>query len=276
MTLRKFIITSSLVLFSSLGWSQSDMDVVTIETSDKQYYRGELFRITSDSIFIYGNESQVKGFAKSNIMNLYKGVSLNSEIQNVSEPFYVSTARNNGKGNNYYKNYFLFGNNFSYGVRDNLDLTFGFEFISLINENGTLLPVIQLGVNYGSSISESVSVGLSTKIMFNEQGGLIFASVPVTFGGERSNFTFAPTLGLVTEVDNPLLIPMVNWNMALGKKTRLVTDAMLLEKYLVGTSMIEYTFNNGYSMLVGILFSEEIILPNFSFVIPFGKWKNRT
>ncbi|MFT4536329.1 MAG: hypothetical protein ACI9P5_003705 [Saprospiraceae bacterium] len=276
MILRKFIIAASLVLLSSFGWSQTQMDSVTITAIDNQKYYGELCRITNDSIFVYVEESQLKGFAKTDLLDFHEGISLYSEIQNVSEPYYVSTARNNGKGNNYYKNYFLFGNNFSYGVKDNLDLSFGFEFISLISENGAFLPVIQLGVNYGKPINESVSIGFSNKIMFNEKGGLIFTSVLVTFGGKRSNFTFAPTIGIISDEDNPLFIPMINWNVALGRKTRFVTDAMIISKYLVGTSMIEYTFKNGHSVLFGVLYSSEFVLPNFSFSIPFGKWNKKS
>ncbi len=276
MILRKFIIATSLALLSSFGWSQTEIDSVTIKTLDNQHYYGELFRITADSIFVYVEESHLKGFAKADLLGFYKGISLYSEIQNVSEPYYVSTARNNGKGNNYYKNYFLFGNNISYGVKDNLDLTFGFEFISLISQNGAFLPIIQLGVNYGKPINESVSIGFSNKIMFNEKGGLIFASVPVTFGGKRSNFTFAPTIGMISDDDNPLFIPMINWNVALSRKTRLVTDAMIINEYLVGTSMIEYTFKNGHSLLFGVLYSNDFVFPNFSFSIPFGKWKKKS
>ncbi len=255
------------------GWSQIDTTEVSIRTLDKRYYDGELFKITNDSVYLYGKENQILGFLKSNIEYFYNGSSLISEMQNVNEPFYVSTARNNGKGNNYYKNYFLFGNNFSYGLKDNLDFSLGFEFISIISGNGAILPVMQLGLSYGRPISESFSIGLSTKVLFNDDGGTILASIPFTFGGKRSNFTFSPTVGFVTEEDEPLLVILMNWNIVLGRKTRLVTDAMIIKYSQVGTAMIEYTFSSGNSFLGGMIVSNDFIVPNFSFVIPFGKWK---
>lgn len=255
------------------GWGQIEGEKVSIKTLDNHHYHGKLHKITTDSVYLYGKDNQILAFTKSNIEVFYNGGFSISDVQNVNEPFFVSTARNNGKGNNYYKNYFLFGNNFSYGLKDNLDFSFGFEFISIIDGNGAILPVMQLGLSYGKPISESFSIGLSTKVMFNDNGGLVMGSVPFTFGGKRSNFTFSPTVGFITEEDNPVFIPLINWNLALGRKTRLVTDAMFIADGQVATAMIEYTFRRGNSFLGGLIVSNDFVAPNFSFVIAFGKWK---
>lgn len=274
MNLYKPFLVFSLLLFSVSVMCQQDIELITIKTLDKSIFQGELDKITTDSVFIFNKERQKMGFAKSNILELTRGISLGPEVVNLSEPYYIPTAYNNGKGNHYYKNYFLFGQNFSYGARDNLDITFGFELISILADNGNTIPIIQIGINYGGEISESVRIGFSTKVMFNDQGGLIMMSVPITIGGSRNNFTISPIVALVTDADNPVYIPAFNWSLGLGKRTRLVTDAIYADEVLLGTSLLEYTFNNGYSALGGVILSNEFdIIPNFGFVIPFGKWK---
>jgi len=254
--------------------SQSlDQELVNIKTDDKQVFVGKLISITSDSITIENENLGIITLAKSNISILNYGHDFNQN--NSSEPFFIPTAIPNGRDNHYYRNYALFGQNFSFGLNDNLDVSFGFEllsiFIPVFTGDGPTWPLMQLAAKYSGEISKNLHVGISTKVLFNDNGGGILTSVPITVGGLRTNFTFAPTFSQELGEDNRDFASLFNFNIALSNKIRLVTDGIYVDGSLLATSLIEIRLKNNILLQPGIIYSNEFnIVPNFSFTIPFS------
>lgn len=275
MYLHKIIsILSFLVGFAYISLGQDDFEYFTLKTLDNEKYIGEVYKITNDSIFLYGYDYEIIGFAITNTKSFTIGIVIEEEYKYLGEPYFIPTALNNGKGNHYYKNYLLFGHNIGYGVNDNLDLTFGFETYSIFFGDNTRRPLFQMGINYNDDISESARAGISAKMIFQDQTRLILGSVPLTIVGSKYNLTFSPSLLWEVNFDFPEFVPMLNWTLDIGKNSRFITDLAYMDQIILGVSMIEHTFNKKFSILVGISFSNDFgISPNFGFVIPYGNWK---
>ncbi len=103
-------------------------EFVKIKTTDKQIFLGELISISSDSVTIKNKILGVITLSKSSVKIIYNNHSVSNE-NNYSEPFYVSTAIPNGAANHFYRNYAFFGQNLSFGLNNNLDVSFGFELL---------------------------------------------------------------------------------------------------------------------------------------------------
>lgn len=186
------------------------------------------------------------------------------------------TAIPNRKNNHYYRNYALFGQNFSLGLNDNLDISFGFELLSVFVKDAAVWPVIQLAAKYSGAVSNNLHLGFSTKVLFNDDGGGILTSVPITIGGLRTNFTIAPIFSQEIGEDNRDFVAMFNFNIALSDKVRLVTDGMYTDGGLVDTSLIEIRLKSIIILHAGFIDSNEFqIIPNLSFTIPFGSSKRK-
>ncbi len=271
----RFILIIFLLSCTSFCSSQSsDQELIKIRTVDKQVFIGKLINITSDSITIKNESLGNITLAKSNIIIINNDYGLNQN--NSSEPFFIPTGIPNGKNNHYYRNYALFGQNFSFGLNDNLDVSFGFELLSVFVNDDAAWPVMQLAAKYSGSISNNFHIGISTKVLFNNDGGGILTSIPITVGGLRTNFTFAPTFSQELGEDNRDFAALYNFNLALSDKVRLVTDGIYTDGTLVATSLIEIRLKSNILLQPGIIYSNDFqIVPNFSFTIPFGAPKGK-
>ena len=271
----RFILIIFLLCYTSYCNSQSsDQELIKIKTVDKQVFTGKLINISADSITIKNENLGNITLAKSNIIVINNDYGLNPN--NNSEPFFIPTAIPNGKNNFYYRNYALFGQNFSFGLNDNLDVSFGFELLSLFVRDEATWPVMQLSGKYSGPISKNLHVGISTKILFNGEGGGILTSVPITIGGLRTNITLSPTFSQELGEDNRDLIALFNFNIALSDKIRLVTDGIYADGTLVATSLIEIRLKGNILLQPGIIYSNDFqVVPNFSFTIPFAAPKGR-
>lgn len=272
----RFIIVIFLLNFAFACTGQSsDQETVTIRTNDNQTLIGELINISKDSITIQNKSLGTITLAKTNIYILQNG-NVSLDKNNKSQPYYIPTAIPGGKNNHHYRNYALFGQDFSFGVTDHLDLSAGFEVLSIFIDNSDSWPVIQLGGKYSGAISKNTHIGFSTKILFNDSGGLILSSLPITFGNLRSNFTFAPTFFQELGFDGRFFAPSFNFNISLSNKVRLTTDCLYADGTLLATTLLEIRLKNDIFLQPGIIYSNEFILtPNFSFTVPFGAPKGR-
>jgi hypothetical protein len=257
---------------SCLGQDQEEKNV-TIYTLEDEVFFGKLLSISSDSLVIDHQEFGILRVARSDIKTLYDGKRQTQSTNALSEPYYVPTGIANGEGNHYYRNYALFGNNFSYGMNDHMDISFGFETASLLLNNSSFsLPITQLGIRFSGSIAENFHLGFSTRALFNADGGVVLVSVPFTVGGKRTNFTFAPTAALLIGEDDRDFTALFNASIALSRKLRLITDGLYTEGILLGTTMLEITTNSRPVICLGIIYTNGFnLLPNASITIPFGK-----
>jgi len=251
-------------------------DTITIKTKTDSQYIGILISISEDSIIMYNEEDGRLSFGRSEIKYFINGVIADSFIgtTNSSVPFYVQTAMTNGRGKHYYKNYFLFGNEFNFGATDNLNLTLGFETFSLVLDNADQLPTMNLGAKIKIATSEAAHFAISSRYYFNDEGSIFFLSLPLTFGSERTNFTISPNY-FYSSNDREFAL-LSNLSLGLSKKTRLVIDFGSFDEGRITTILLEHLFKNGLSASVGTFYFDDQVVPNFSFSIPFGKWKNKT
>lgn len=247
--------------------------LVTIVTKQKKLITGKLINITSDSIFINSDEKGRMRISRINVKNVYEGLLPPHflETTNSSVPFYVQSALPNGSGNHYYKNYYIFGNEFNFGVTDNLNLSVGFETGTLIFDSGNQLPLIQLGGKYGFRVGESVHFALSSKVYFTEEAKVILIDSPITFGGKRTNITFSPSL-FFEEGDRHFGV-FSNLSLALSERSRFIFDYAYIDEVGIAAIMYEYLFKSGFTLSVGGLVADGGGVPNLSFSIPFGNWK---
>jgi len=247
---------------------------VNIETQSETIV-GELINISSDSILIYAVDEGLRSFAKKDIAEFHLNLNTSKigETTNSSVPYYIQSAIPNGVGNHYYKNYFLFGNEFNFGVNDNMNFSAGFETASLIFDSNDQFPVLQAGIKLGSTIVENVHFGISSKYYFNDSDDVLMLSAPLTIGNKRSNFTISPVR--MTSDDSVDYGVFTNMSIPLGSKTRFIFDFARISGERIAALLIEYMFNNGFSLSMGGFFTREDAVPNLSFSIPFGKWKNQ-
>lgn len=246
-------------------------DSVVIETINDEVFIGELMYMTADSIFI-NNEDGLMAFSKTEIKDMQNGVLTRfSGTTNSSVPFYVQTALPNGKGNHYYKNYYLFGNEFNFGLDDNFNLTAGFETATLVFNSAEQLPVLQLGMKYSAKVDDIFHIGFSGKYYFNDNGSVILIDLPLTIGDKRTNFTVAPTF-FSSEGDEYIGI-FSNLSLALTAKSRFVFDIMRIDDLSLFSINFEFLFKSGFTLTPGVLFNGDGAAPSLSFSIPFGKWK---
>lgn len=272
----RHILILFLLCYTILCHGQSNKsEFITIKTLDKQTFIGELITISIDSVSIKNDTLGVITLAKSTISNLYSGIRVVSK-HNVSEPFFIPTAIPNGESNHSYRNYALFGQNFSFGLNENLDISFGFELLSVFVIDDVAWPVMQLSAKYSGAVSNNMHIGISTKTLFNDEGGVILTSIPFTIGGLRSNFTFAPSFSQEIGDNNRAFVAMLNFNVVLSDKVRLVVDGLYIEGSLLGTPLIEITLKKNISLLAGFIYSNDFnILPNLAINVPFGSPKRQ-
>ena len=266
------VLVFMVMTFNGIGQEQKS---VTIYTLDNEVYFGELISISNDSLVIDHKSFGILRIARSNVKRLHDGPRLPSAPEQLAEPYYVPTGISNGKGNHYYRNYALFGNNFSFGLNDHVELSAGFETASIIFSSGSL-PITQLGVKVSEQFSDNLHIGLSTRALFNSDGGITMLSLPVTVGNKRNNLTFAPTIGFLLGEDSRDFIGLFNANISLSNKLRLITDGLYSEGFILATSMIEIQTKMKPIICLGVLYSTEFnILPNASITFPFGKWEKK-
>jgi hypothetical protein len=250
-------------------------EFVKIKTIDKQIFQGELISITSDSVTIKNKFLGVITLPKSTVKIIYNNPSF-SNGNNNSEPFYVPTAIPNGAGRHFYRNYAFFGQNLSFGLNNNLDVSFGFELLSIFVNDEAAWPVMQIGAKYSGAIANNIHLGLSTKVLFNNDGGGTFTSVPITLGGLRTNFTFAPTLSRALGDGDREFAAFYNFNISLSDKVRIINDGLYLDDVLVGTTLLEIKIKKDILLQPGIIYSNDFrVLPNFSLTAPFGSKKKK-
>lgn len=259
---------------------QMTMDsTYTIETKDKQKVVGKLVKITPDSITLANLNYGIISVSRGDIKKM--GIAeMDVPSKNYSsEPYYIPTGQMSGKGNHYYRNYFLFVNDFHYGVTDDVDLSFGFEVLSpLANSalnNGFSLPVMQVGGKFAVYQSDDFNVAVASKILANNFGGAMTLAVPFTYGGRRTNATIAPSIVKAFGDDQIYIFPSFNFNISLSRRLRIVTDAVRVDGILAGTTMLEVDFKGKFSMLYGVAYGfggGGGSLGNIALTIPFGKW----
>ena len=263
------------IILPSLNAHESDsLKIVTVFTHDKQYFAGELIHISSDSIFIRTDEFSSLAFSKSNIKSLHDGIILPSfsETTNSSVPYYVQSARPNGRGNHYYKNYYIFGNEFNFGLSDNMNVTVGFESATLVFGSGGNIPLIQLGAKYSVPVSHNFYAGLSSKYYFNNEGSALMISSPLTLGSKRTNFTIAPTYIYADE--SGMVGIFSNVSLAVSAKSRFLIDFVYIDETSIFAFNLEFLFKSGFTLTVGAIVAGGGVAPSLSFSIPFGSWKN--
>jgi hypothetical protein len=264
-----------LIFFSSALKSQiqDTSGVVTVETRKKEFFSGELIVITTDSIFIRNEEDGRLALSKKNIKSIRNGLKPKhfSETTNSSVPYYVQTAMPNGEGNHYYKNYYVLGNEFNYGLTDQFNLSLGFETGTLIFDSANQLPLIQLGAKYGYSTQKHIHIGVSTKYYFNSDGSILMINSPITFGSKRTNFTLSPNV--IFQGGSDLIGIFMNLSLGLSDRSRFVVDYGYIDETSISAIVYEYLFKSGFSLSLGAMVSNDVAIPNLSFSVPFGRWK---
>ena len=248
-------------------------DVVTVVTNNNHFYTGLLINITKDSIFLNDSDIGEVGLNKENVISINEGIipTYFSEKTNASAPYYVQTGIPNENGNHYYKNYFLFGNEFNFGMNDYVNFSFGFETFSLIFDDGPRFPIMQLGLKFATSITENLHVGFSSKYYFNNEGGGLWLESPITIGDDRFNFTLSP-MYLYSEGDEQIGIG-ANLSVPMGSKMRFVIDYFYFDEVHVSPVVLEYQFKSGFVFSLGAILTSDGNIPNLAFSIPFGNWK---
>lgn len=267
-----------LILFMGITFSCFSQDQeqkqVTLYTIQDEVLFGKLVSISVDSLVLDHKDFGILRIARSNIKRLHDGKRLPLNYSTFGDPYYVPTGIANGKGNHYYRNYALFGNNFSFGLNDHVDVSLGVELISLFinNSSSNPWPITQLGIKVSESFTDNFHVGLSTRAIFNGEGGIVLASLPFTFGSMRNNFTFAPSVGFLLGEDDRDYVSLFNANITLSNKLRLVTDGLYSEGFLLATTMVEIQTKYRLIISVGAIYSTEFtVLPNFAITVPFAK-----
>jgi len=251
------------------------ISTVSVQVKNNQIFPGEIISITNDSIIIFNPDEGRLSFHKKNVKRFKRGLMPKyfDETTNASVPFYVQSALPNGEGNHYYKNYYIFGNEFNFGMTENLNLTFGFETASLVFDFDDGIPIIQLGGKYGYGVGEDFHIGLYTNYYFNSEGSALLAGVPMTLGNRRSNFTIAPTY--IGGDGEGYFGFFSNASIALNPRTRIVVDYVNADGESISAIQFEILFNNGFTLSIGGIVGDGSV-PNLSFSIPFGKWKNKS
>lgn len=263
-----------LIITMSLSAQETEGEVVTIEQKNGQLLVGTIVKITADEITVSIDQLGNQTFNKKDITKLHKGIKNTSIITNTSEPYYFPTARTNGKGNHYYKNYFLFGNNFDFGITDYINLSFGFELASILLNSNNGIPIMQLGTKIQIPITDNFNMGFYSRIAFNDEGSVLLAGIPITIGSKRTNISFTPTLFRDNDFEENYMGLAMAGSLALTDKIRLVSDVIIIEEGIINTTLVEFTFKNGFSILPGVAVSNDFsIVPNFALTIPFGNWK---
>lgn len=249
---------------------------VKLTTNDKQTFTGELVKISEDSIVIrdielgvlYFHRDDIKKFRSTILSPLFSGT------PNSSVPYFVQTALPNGNGNHYYKNYYLFANEFNFGLSDNFNFSLGFESASLIFDFGNRVPILQIGGKYAGEIGKNVHMGFSSKYYFNNEGNILLLAAPITIGNKRTNFTISPNY--VREGGNGYVGILSNFSKSISPQVRLLVDYAYIDEYSIGTVMLEILFRSGFTLTAGAFVSIDGSAPNLAFSIPFGKWKSKS
>ncbi len=105
---------------------------------------------------------------------------------------------------------------------------------------------------------------------------VLYTSIPITIGGMRTNFTFAPTLSRALGDGDREFAALYNFIISLSDKVRIVNDGLYLDDVLVGTTLIEIKIIKDILLQPGIIYSNDFhILPNFSLTAPFGTKKKK-
>ena len=182
--MKQFILSVLLFYLPTLAFAQSEDStrIVSIVTKKGYNYAGDLVNITEDSLYIKNDSLGLITFGKDQIKRIRDGFLSRHfpHVTNASTPYLIPTAIPLGKGNNYYKNIYLFGNEFNFGLSDHLSLSLGFEIASLIF-SWSDIPLFQVGLKAGMPINENVHVGLVGKYLISERCGHIFRHGAIDF-----------------------------------------------------------------------------------------------
>lgn len=250
------------------------ISTISVLSYNNQIFTGELIEITSDSIIMNSPDLGRLSFHKKDVKRFKEGMITKyfENTTNSSVPYYVQTGLPNGEGNHYYKNYYIFGNEFNFGVTDNLNLTAGFETASLVFDSGDRVPIIQLGGKYATSVSEDFHMGFYSNYYFNSEGSALLMGVPLTLGNKRSNFTLAPSY--VRGDGSGYFGFFGNASISVGPRVRFVIDYAHVDGESISAILFEIMFNNGFTLSIGGVVADGSA-PNIAFTIPFGKWKKK-
>ncbi|MDF1694248.1 MAG: hypothetical protein P1U56_00355 [Saprospiraceae bacterium] len=274
--MKYFVLFSLFFLYlqqKSIAQNVDENKVVTVETFDYNYANGILKEITEDSVIIETINFGRLAFTKKNVRAVHDGVISRyfNHIPNSSVPYFVQTGISNGEANHYYKNYYIFGNEFNFGLTEKLNLTAGFETASLVFDSGNSFPILQFGTKLNLLSERNFHVALSSKYYFNSEGGIFMLSSPVTFGNKRTNFTLSPNyLNYDGSTEYTIFL---NASIGLLNKSRFVVDYIRIDDETIVTPVIEVLFRSGFSLSLGAILAEDGSVPNISFSIPFGRWK---
>ena len=94
----------------------------------------------------------------------------------------------------------------------------------------------------------------------------------MTFGSTRSNITLSPGYNRSDGFD--YLGFLGNLSLGISNQSRFVVDFLRFDGVNLATVLYEYVFKGGFSMSLGAILVEDAAIPNFSFSVPFGKWKS--
>ena len=244
-------------------------EMVTVFMKGDKVYSGKLIKITGDTIYIDHATLGLQALDKKQVRRIKDGILPKRfpHRTNASTPYVVPTAIPLGRGNNYYKNIYIFGNEINSGINDYLSLSIGFETASLVFFEGSF-PVMQLGVKASGKVSENLYSGVVTNFIFNSNFGAFFTIFPVTLGNKSTNWTISP--GYYNDSGNDGFVIFSNLSAALSRKTRLVLDFFHVDGESVVSASVEFQSNGGFTISPGFLMG----IPSLTFTVPFGKWKN--
>jgi len=271
----KYYLSIVLIIFGFLSLRGQTMDtssVVTVFTKSKIYHTGELKRISEDSIFIIKANDEIYSIAKSNVESFKQGAksSYFTGIVNSNTPFFVPTAMPIGEGSHYYRNYMLFGNQFNFGISNNLDFTLGFETLSILFDTGTSIPLLQIGSKYSTEIGENFHQGFSANYYFNDEGSALVLSAPFTYGNKKNNLSVVPTY-IRVDGESQLYL-FANFSLSVGKRARIAVDYFRIDGSSFAIYTVEGQFKNGLTLSVGTYSESGFSVPILSCSIPFGRW----
>ncbi len=137
--------------------------------------------------------------------------------------FFLPSARPVGVGNNHYKNYEIFYNQFNFGISENFSLGVGFESLSLFAGRTPALfiaPKFSIG-NGNSHFGIGANIGI-----FPEEGtgGLIYLNY--TYGSDIQNITFGASQAYSFDGGDGTTVFNVNGVYPLSDKVLIMSEVL--------------------------------------------------
>jgi len=225
-----FLLSASTILGVNAQTAEPNVDdYVIIYPFEGKKIVGVVLSINENSLEIESEEGTIT-VNKSEIKEIYSGPEesiINNQVyKNRSDSyFFFPSARPIGEGESYYKNYFVFFNQFNFALGDNFSFNTGFEALSLLFNDWP--RVLYLAPKYSIG-SDKNYVGVGMSIFITEDDGSAafnsLAFVNYTLGSEDTNLTFG--VSYVFSINESPLIFNIDAVFPLGKNVNFIAELL--------------------------------------------------